>query len=76
MKRIMLIALVIALAAGLVVPAAATAGDKHRIAWSHYTGWEPWDYADASGILKKWADKFDLDIELVLVNDYIESINL
>jgi len=54
----------------------ARAAEKLRIAWSHYTGWEPWAYAADSGILKKWADKYGLEIELVLVNDYIESINL
>lgn len=52
------------------------AADQFRIAWSHYTGWEPWGFAGDSGILKKWADKYGIGIELVLVNDYIESINL
>lgn len=54
----------------------ALAGEKYRVAWSHYTGWEPWGYAEAKGILKKWADKEGISIELTLVNDYIESINL
>lgn len=54
----------------------ALAADKYRIAWSHYTGWEPWAYTADSGILKKWADKYGIEIELVLINDYIESINL
>lgn len=52
------------------------AKDKFRIAWSHYTGWEPWEYARHSGILKKWADKFGADIELSEPMDYAESINL
>ncbi len=47
----------------------------YRVAWSHYTGWEPWGYADSSGILKKWADKYGIKIELTLINDYVESIN-
>lgn len=49
---------------------------EYAIAWSHYTGWEPWDYADSSGILKKWGDKYNIAIKLVRVNDYVESINL
>jgi len=49
---------------------------EYPIAWSHYTGWEPWDYADAAGILKKWGDKYKIKIKLVRVNDYVESINL
>ncbi|WP_027706650.1 putative urea ABC transporter substrate-binding protein [Zooshikella ganghwensis] len=52
------------------------AADTFNVAWSHYTGWEPWAYADEKGILKKWADKYDIEIKLTLVNDYIESINL
>jgi len=55
---------------------AAQAAEHYRVAWSHYTGWEPWGYADHAGILKKWADKEGIEIDLTLVNDYIESINL
>lgn len=49
---------------------------EYRIAWSHYTGWEPWEYADSAGILKKWGDKYNIVIKLDRINDYIESINL
>jgi NitT/TauT family transport system substrate-binding protein len=45
-----------------------------RMAWSIYAGWMPWPYAQKSGILKKWADKYGITIELVQA-DYIESIN-
>jgi NitT/TauT family transport system substrate-binding protein len=63
----------LALGLTLSMPAAA---QKYRVAWSHYTGWEPWAYAQQAGILKKWADKYKIEIELTLVNDYVESINL
>ncbi|MES2825328.1 MAG: putative urea ABC transporter substrate-binding protein [Pseudomonadota bacterium] len=53
-----------------------SAADKFNVCWSHYTGWEPWQYAQDSGILKKWADKHGIEIKLTLINDYIESINL
>ena len=49
---------------------------KFAVAWSHYVGWEPWGYAEHAGILKKWADKYGIEISLTLVNDYVESINL
>ena len=61
------------LAAGL--PAAAAERSSFKVAWSIYVGWMPWDYADQSGILKKWADKYGIKIQLVQVNDYVESIN-
>ncbi len=60
----------------VMVPGVAPAVETYRIAWSHYTGWEPWEYARNSGILDKWADKYGIKIQLDLVNDYIESINL
>jgi NitT/TauT family transport system substrate-binding protein len=59
----------------LVLPATALAGQKtkFKVAWSIYAGWMPWDYADNSGIIKKWADAYDIDIEMVRM-DYIPSI--
>jgi NitT/TauT family transport system substrate-binding protein len=72
--RIAKIALAALLAASFAAPAAAQS--RFRVAWSHYTGWEPWGYAQAQGILKKWGAKNGVDIELTLVNDYVESINL
>jgi NitT/TauT family transport system substrate-binding protein len=46
-----------------------------NVAWSIYVGWMPWDYADRSGILKKWADRYGIKIKLTQINDYVESIN-
>jgi NitT/TauT family transport system substrate-binding protein len=69
-KRFMLLA-------AILLPASAAFGaDSFKACWSHYTGWEPWGYAQDKGILKKWADKYGIQIEMILVNDYVESINL
>jgi NitT/TauT family transport system substrate-binding protein len=69
-------ALVFILATTLIsLPAAAAEKSSFNIAWSIYVGWMPWDYADRSGILKKWADKYGIKIKLTQVNDYVESIN-
>lgn len=48
---------------------------EFNIGWSIYAGWMPWAYAEKSGILKKWADKYGIKINLIQVNDYVESIN-
>ena len=53
----------------------AFAKEKFKVAWTIYAGWMPWDYAAQSGIIKKWADKYDIEIDVVQVNDYVESIN-
>jgi NitT/TauT family transport system substrate-binding protein len=60
-----------------VAAAAPAAAEKtsFKIAWSIYVGWMPWDYAVQSGILKKWADRYGIKIELTQINDYVESIN-
>jgi len=68
--------LAVAALAALTFAAPAVAQQKFRVAWSHYTGWEPWGYAQSTGIMKKWAQKHGIDVEIVLVNDYVESINL
>jgi len=54
---------------------AAEERKKFSIAWSIYVGWMPWGYGDNAGIVKKWADKYGIEIEVVQINDYIESIN-
>ena len=50
--------------------------DRFSIAWSIYVGWMPWGWGEAEGIIEKWADKYDIQIDVVQINDYIESINL
>ncbi|MEX0732232.1 MAG: putative urea ABC transporter substrate-binding protein [Aquisalimonadaceae bacterium] len=71
-------ALVAMLALGTLFsgPVLAQEKDRFRIAWSIYVGWMPWSYGDAEGIVQKWADRYGIDIEVVQINDYIESINL
>ena len=45
------------------------------IAWTIYAGWMPWPYAKDAGIVDKWAKKYGLTINVVQVNDYVESLN-
>jgi NitT/TauT family transport system substrate-binding protein len=68
-------ALALFLGLGIVDDAAAAPKKNFKVAWSIYAGWMPWPYADESGILKKWADKYGIEIKLVQINDYAESIN-
>ena len=49
--------------------------DKFQVAWTIYVGWMPWGYAENQSIVDKWAEKYGIEIEMVQVNDYIESIN-
>jgi NitT/TauT family transport system substrate-binding protein len=48
---------------------------EFNIGWSIYAGWMPWPYAQQAGIVKKWADKYGIKINVVQVNDYVESVN-
>lgn len=55
--------------------AVAAPKKNFKVAWSIYVGWMPWGYAADSGIVKKWADKYGITIEVKQFNDYVESIN-
>lgn len=58
-----------------VLSAPTHAADKFSLCWSIYVGWMPWAYGAETGIVDKWADKYGIEIEVVQINDYIESIN-
>ena len=76
MKKLTKLALAGALLTGLMTSPLALAKDSFKIRWSHYTGWEPYGLMEQTGILQKWEEKYGIDIDIVLINDYIESINL
>ena len=63
------------LLSSLLLSSGAQAQDSFKLCWSIYVGWMPWAYGAEQGIVQKWADKYDIDIEVVQINDYIESIN-
>ncbi|MEO5805456.1 putative urea ABC transporter substrate-binding protein [Devosia sp.] len=68
-------ALSLALATSTATLAFAAAKTDFKVAWSIYVGWMPWGYAADSGIVKKWADKYGITIEVTQFNDYVESMN-
>jgi NitT/TauT family transport system substrate-binding protein len=59
----------------LTHPADAAPKKDFKLAWSIYVGWMPWQWAADNGIVKKWADKYGITIEVTQFNDYVESIN-
>jgi NitT/TauT family transport system substrate-binding protein len=64
-----------AMAFGAVSGAHAEAKKEFKVAWSIYVGWMPWGYAKDHGIVKKWADKYGISIDVTQFNDYVESMN-
>jgi NitT/TauT family transport system substrate-binding protein len=70
-----LAAAVVAVSALGPQPALAEKKESFRVAWSIYVGWMPWAYAAEKGIVGKWGEKYGIEIEVVQINDYIESIN-
>ena len=64
-----------ATAAFAPLSAGAEARKDFKVCWSIYVGWMPWGYIQDSGIMKKWADKYGITVEVVQINDYVESIN-
>lgn len=55
--------------------AAVAQAEPFKVCWSIYVGWMPWGYGAEQKIVEKWAKKYNIDIEVVQINDYIESIN-
>ena len=75
-KNILKVAIGLAAVTGFALsPASAAEKKDFKVAWSIYVGWMPWGYAADSGIVKKWADKYGINIEVKQFNDYVESIN-
>ena len=73
LKRFTTATLLIAALIGFSTPLHAK--DSFKVCWSIYVGWMPWDYGAQQGIVKKWADKYGITIDVVQINDYVESIN-
>jgi NitT/TauT family transport system substrate-binding protein len=68
--------LILAALAVLCAPPANAAPKKDfKVCWSIYVGWMPWGHLASSGIMKKWADKYGIKVDIVQINDYVESIN-
>ena len=63
------------LGALLALPAHAEKKDHFSVCWTIYAGWMPWEYGQAEGIVDKWAKKYGINIDVVQLNDYVESIN-
>ena len=63
------------LATAATTPAAAQERTDFRIAWSIYVGWMPWGHIADTGIMDRWAERYGISVEIVQINDYIESIN-
>lgn len=56
-------------------PVAAQEKTEFNVAWSIYVSWMPWGYAEDTGIVDRWADKYGITINVTRFNDYVESIN-
>ena len=74
MRRILGLVLT-ALALMNFTPADAAPKKDFKVCWSIYVGWMPWGHLQSSGIMKKWADKYGITVDVVQINDYVESIN-
>jgi NitT/TauT family transport system substrate-binding protein len=60
-------------AGGSADAAGTSSGKAHTLAVSIYAGWMPWYYANETGIIKKWADKYGEKINVKYM-DYVPSI--
>ncbi|TWI58718.1 NitT/TauT family transport system substrate-binding protein [Pseudomonas duriflava] len=75
MRKRLLATLALSLTAFASLPSLAAPRDDFKVCWTIYAGWMPWGEAKAQGIIDKWAKKYDVTIDVVQLNDYVESIN-
>jgi NitT/TauT family transport system substrate-binding protein len=75
MKRLVSFAAALTISLNAITAAPAAPKKEFNIAWTIYVGWMPWPYAADNGIVKKWADKYGITINVRQINDYVESIN-
>jgi len=75
LKTISMIAVVATGLSTAITDVQAAKKSDFKVCWSIYVGWMPWGHLQDSGIMKKWADKYDINVEIVQINDYVESIN-
>jgi NitT/TauT family transport system substrate-binding protein len=75
-RTIVRLALSVLVLSAVAAPAWAAPKTKFRVAWSIYVGWMPWGYMKDAKIIDKWAAKHGIEIDVVQINDYMESINL
>ncbi len=74
-KRSFLRTLALSLALLTSVPSFAAAKKEFNVCWTIYAGWMPWGTISSEKIIDKWASKYGIKINVVQLNDYIESIN-
>ncbi len=78
LKRLIAPAIAAGFALGLLLaPGSGNAAEKKdfKVCWSIYAGWMPWGQIQETGLMKKWAEKYGISVEIVQINDYVESIN-
>lgn len=71
------IALAATIFLSLAFTGSADAAEKKsfKLVWGLYTGYAPWAWAEKAGIMDKWAAKYGIEVEIVALNDYIETLN-
>ncbi len=64
-SRSVFLACIVCLLSGVFAPMGAKADTPtFTVGWSVYAGWNPYFYMQKSGILKKWADKYGIEIKV------------
>lgn len=65
--------------AALIAPvsiALSEEGRTYKIAWSSYPTWLPFGHMAQSGVLDAWSERYGVDVEMVLMEDYSRSLQL
>ncbi|MEM7694194.1 MAG: putative urea ABC transporter substrate-binding protein [Pseudomonadota bacterium] len=70
--------LTLAALAAIIATAPVAHADEDRtfrVGYNIYVGFMPYGWMEENGILDKWEEKYNVDIEVIQVNDYVGGIN-
>ncbi|TVQ52405.1 MAG: lipid kinase [Rhodobacteraceae bacterium] len=65
----------LAAASALALAAGAADARTYRVGYNIYVGFMPYGWMAENGVLDRWAEKYGIEIEMILVNDYVGGIN-
>jgi NitT/TauT family transport system substrate-binding protein len=73
-KKVLLLFVIFAAALTAHLTVLAQQKPSFTVGWSVYVGWDPYYYMNKSGILRKWADKYGINIKVQRF-DYAPSLD-
>ena len=74
-KRSAFLSIAAAVAALMTATAGNVQAKTYKVGYNVYVGFIPYQWMANQGVLAKWAKKYNVDIQVIQVNDYVGGLN-